>query len=714
MSTPERPVFNNRYEIHRRIGRGGMADVYLARDQLLDRPVAIKVLFPEFATDPSFVERFRREAQSAANLNHPNIVSVFDWGRQGGTYFIVMEYVNGRSLADILRKDGPLLPQRAAEVAADVAGALGFAHRNAVVHRDVKPANILVSPDGAVKVTDFGIARVLNAPTEQGLTQAGAVMGTATYFSPEQAQGANPDPRSDLYSLGIVMYEMVAGRPPFSGENPVAIAYKQVHDQPLPPSRFAPDLPMAYEAITLRLLAKSPSSRYQSADDLRVDLRRFREGRLSGGDPLTGSVPMQPSGAQAGYGRGPAGTPTAAVPPIGMGAGGPGVADGGPGDPTRMAPVSPSMARAQEAYQSTRAVPAQQPPSSAAGPYLDPEPPRRTGIFVLVVLVAVALVVGLVFVLLRVLDKSNTATEKVLVQNVLQKTQADAEAILKGQGLTPEVTVVANPQIPAGIVFAQDPVAGTSVDKDSVVKLQVAAGPTKVTVPDFTNKPQADAIDALSKLKLVPDVTSEPSDTVAAGLVISQDPPAGEVDEGSTVKLVVSLGKGQIAITNVAGLDQADAVAQLTKQGFNAKVQSEPSDTVAQNKVIRTDPPAGTMADKDSVVTIFVSSGAAPVVVPNVVGLSESAATDQLQAAGLRRQVVTVDVPFGSPKDGTVIGQNPQANDQVPKNSVVTIQVAKAGPAPTTTTTTAPQTTTTTTVKPTTTTAAGSTTTAKP
>ena len=205
----QQTVFNGRYELHRRLARGGMADVFLARDQLLDRPVAVKVLFPEFATDPNFVERFRREAQSAANLNHPNIVSVYDWGQEQGTYFIVMEYVDGRSLADILRTEGPLHPQRAAEVASDVAAALGFAHRNGVVHRDVKPGNVLISPTGQVKVADFGIARALGADPDSNLTQAGSVMGTATYFAPEQAQGLPLDPRSDLYSLGVVLYEAV-------------------------------------------------------------------------------------------------------------------------------------------------------------------------------------------------------------------------------------------------------------------------------------------------------------------------------------------------------------------------------------------------------------------------------------------------------------------------------------------------------------------------
>ena len=274
----EATVINDRYEIHKRIGRGGMADVFLARDLLLDRQVAIKVLFPEFAIDPNFVERFRREAQAAANLSHPNIVNVYDWGKYAGTYFIAMEYVQGRTLAEILRTNRQLTAKQAAEIASEVAAALGFAHEAGLAHRDIKPANILIGSNGQVKVADFGIARAMNAPTESNLTQAGAVMGTATYFSPEQAQGAQPDPRSDLYSLGIVMYEMVAGRPPFTGENPVSIAYKQVHDPPQPLNQIVADIPRPFEAIVAKLLAKDPKLRYPSAHALRDDLRRFRNG----------------------------------------------------------------------------------------------------------------------------------------------------------------------------------------------------------------------------------------------------------------------------------------------------------------------------------------------------------------------------------------------------------------------------------------------------
>ncbi|HEY2430239.1 MAG TPA: protein kinase, partial [Acidimicrobiales bacterium] len=283
MATPPHQVYGDRYEPVRLVARGGMAEVWLAHDGLLDRLVALKVLFPELSVDRNFVERFRREAQAAANLSHPNIVSVYDWGEVGGTYFIVMEYVEGWALSGLLREEGPFLADRAAAVGAEVGAALGFAHRSGVIHRDVKPGNVLITADDHVKVTDFGIARAAN--TDDHLTQTGAVMGTATYFSPEQAQGLPVDQRSDVYSLGVVLYEMVTGRPPFVADGPVAVAYKHVHEDALPPTEVVPEVPAAFEAVIMQALAKDLRDRYASAEELRADLLRFRQGRPVLADP---------------------------------------------------------------------------------------------------------------------------------------------------------------------------------------------------------------------------------------------------------------------------------------------------------------------------------------------------------------------------------------------------------------------------------------------
>src|SRR5487761_2248143 len=314
MTTPRPPIYNGRYELESQVARGGTAQVYLARDIILGRPVALKVLFPELSTDHAFVERFRREAQAAASLSHPNIVPVYDWGESDDTHFIVMEYVDGEPLASIIHTQAPIAPGSAAQVAADIAKALSYAHRHGVVHRDVKPGNVLITSDGQVKVTDFGIARAMGSIDDQ-VTQTGLVMGTATYFSPEQAQGLDVDGRSDIYALGVVLYEMLVGRPPFVGDTPVSIAYQHVQETPPRPRSLNPEIPAALEAIVLQAIAKLPAERYQSADDLRADLERFLRNQTVlatppsefAGAPLTEAMPRSATAA-------PAEAPTATEP----------------------------------------------------------------------------------------------------------------------------------------------------------------------------------------------------------------------------------------------------------------------------------------------------------------------------------------------------------------------------------------------------------------
>lgn len=430
MSNREQVVLNDRYELQRRVGRGGMAEVFLARDRLLDRPVAIKILFPEFATDPSFVERFKREAQSSANLTHPNIVGVYDWGKEHGTYFIVMEFVDGRTLSDILRAEGPLPPERAARIAADVAAALGSAHASGVVHRDVKPGNILITEGGEVKVADFGIARAITGTSEDNLTQTGSVMGTATYFSPEQAQGKPVDARSDLYSLGIVLYELVSGKPPFTADSPVAIAYKHVQE-PLPPLRAkVPSLPTGYEAVTVKALDKNPDNRYADAAAMRDDLLRFAAGRpVLAEDDLARTTAASASGAD---------TPPGGTPPVA---------------------------------------------GAAASEYV--EQPNRTGWFIGAIIVLLVVLAGLVFAFGRQLGIFGDGDEQIVVPAMINRPIEEAEAALEAIGLEPVRNEhEAAGDEPVGIVLDQNPDAETKVDKGSKVVLTVAVSPDRSVIPD--------------------------------------------------------------------------------------------------------------------------------------------------------------------------------------------------------------------------------------
>jgi serine/threonine-protein kinase len=632
MSQQSAQVFSGRYEILRHLARGGMAEVYLAHDLMLDRRVALKVLFPELSTDRNFVERFRREAQAAANLSHPNIVSIYDWGEEDGTYFIVMEYIEGRTLGQIIRGEGPLLADRAAEIGADVAAALAFAHRSGVVHRDVKPGNVLISPSGQVKVTDFGIARAANS--DQDLTQTGAVMGTATYFSPEQAQGNKVDGRSDEYSLGVVLYEMVVGKPPFQGDNPMAIAYKHVREEPVPPRRVNPDVPEAFEAIVLQAMAKNPNDRYMSADELRQDLLRFRQGRMVLANP------------------------TVAVPVI---------------DTTVAAP----------AFEATRTMD-RTTTGRPAGP--PPPPPKRgTGAFVVLLIVLLAILGGLLwFVANETGLIGDQSAKKVEMPLVLGKTQDEATSQLEELGLEVLVTTEASDQQEAGRVFAQDPPGGNQVDKGAQVTIKVAAEAQKVKLPNFVGKDIDDAQDLAEASGLNLTKTEETSDTVAADKVIRQNPAAGgEVPKGSNVDVVVSSGKDQVAVPDVSGDEAADAANSLGQAGFKTKTSREPSSTVDQGKVIRTDPPAGDRVEKGSTVTMIVSDGPEQITVPNVIGKTGDEAKAEIEAAGLvYKEAATA--PSNADQDGKVVQQNPSGGTKVEKGTTVTVRLGKASVVPTT------------------------------
>ena len=639
MSDQGPQVFNDRYEVHRRIARGGMADVYLARDLLLDRPVALKVLFAEFATDPSFVQRFRREAQAAANLSHPNIVSVYDSGESHGTYFIVMEYIEGRSLAQIIRDEGPLSPDRAADITTDVAAALGFAHRNGVIHRDVKPGNVLISPIGQVKVTDFGIARAVT--TQENLTQTGTVMGTATYFSPEQARGEQVDPRSDVYSLGVVLYEMLTGTPPFSGENPVAVAYKHVQEMPPTPRLANPRIPTSLEAITLKSLAKNPANRYPSADELAADLRRFRDGREVLAEPVL-------------------------APPT--------------GDVTTAVRTDPADA--------TRAVAAAGPATMVGGSaYRTDAPPRRNGaMFIVVLLVLLALLAALLFLLGRTIGLGGGSTAQVVVPDVLNKPVADAQTALTDAGFKVKVEQRENEQVPEGTVFDQDPGPGQKVDKGSDVTIVVSSAGAPIEVPNLVGEKDSDADAQLQAIGLTADFERVDDPNVEAGTVTEQDPAAGEtLPKGSAVKLKVSNGPGQAEVPDVKGKDPTAAANELGRAGFETTLAEEPSDDVDEGKVTRTDPPAGTELDKGETVTIYVSSGKSTAIVPNVVGKTEADAVSALQAAGFRVVRISQTVALEA-NDGKVIDQSPSGGSEAEKGSTVTITVGRSATGTTTTT----------------------------
>ncbi len=669
-------VINDRYEVHKRIGRGGMADVFSARDLLLDRQVAIKVLFPEFATDDNFVERFRREAQSAANLSHPNIVNVYDWGKYEGTYFIAMEEVQGRTLADVLKTNGQLTSKQSAEIASEVAAALGFAHEKGTAHRDIKPANILIGKNGQVKVADFGIARAMNAPTESNLTLVGSVMGTATYFSPEQAQGAQPDPRSDLYSLGIVMYEMVAGRTPFTGDNPVSIAYKQVHDAPQPLVQIVADVPKAYEAMVAKLLAKDPKVRYPSAGALRDDLRRFRN-----------DEPVQALVAATAKARPPAAAVAgAAAATAAMTAAASGYAATTANPQAAVAPVNPQSA----AVPSTGMYEAGYPTgASSEAAYYD-SGGSRTGWYALAAFVAlIALVVGGVLLFQAIGPDDQTAEpSQFILEDYSNRPLAIVAAELSELGLLFTTIEEENASVPFGFVHRTDPAAGEVVLENQQIQVFFNPDPQLQNVPNVIGQNIEDATAALEAMGFnVGTVTTDDTSDLGEGTVLSTEPEAGTpVPQGTTVDITVAGRRNTVPVPGVVGFIEQQAIDTLEASPYEFAVTVEriPSETIDEGFVISTSPGQGELVERGGSITLQVSSGPAPVAVPVVEGLTQGEATNRLRADGFNVETRFQDVPPGSSNDGVVIAQDPAAATRLDRGSTVTITVGRSTIAVTT------------------------------
>jgi serine/threonine-protein kinase len=607
-----------------------MADVYLAEDQELGRRVALKLLNDRHAADDQFVERFRREAQSAAGLNHPNIVSIFDRGRAEGTYYIAMEYLDGRTLKELLVRNGPTPIPIAIDYARQILGALSFAHRNGIIHRDIKPHNIVVGGDGRLKVTDFGIAR----SGASQMTEAGSIVGTAQYLSPEQARGAPVDPRSDLYSLGIVLYEMLTGNVPFTGDTPVEIAMKHLSQIPEPPSKLRPDVPHDLDAVVMRALSKEPDQRYGSTEEMDADLARVARGVAVA--PETEDAMTQ---VLAGVGATTAQTmitrPRAVAPP----------------------PAPPS-------YRS---------PS----PYYDyEEPPRGRSIWpwLLALGLIIAGAIGGWFLYTKIQQQLDN-NRPVAVPDV-RLVQKDL-AVLKIQqaGLKPLVVKAADDNVSAGQVIDENPGGGAKVGKGSTVTLRVSTGKPKVQVPDVRGRTVTDAITALVQTGLNPKIvhlySPQPPDTVTG-----QFPSAGDqVVKGSNVRINVSRGAKPVPIPDVTGQPYLNAKSALEGQGFVVKRVYIQSDQAA-GVVASESPSPGTPSQKGATITLSVSKGPSTTQVPAVLNLNQAEAEQRITDAGLVPSVAYQPVTDPS-QDGIVTAQNPGPGAGAKTGDVVIITVGQ-------------------------------------
>lgn len=579
--TSEPKQYGGRYSVSGTIASGGMAEVFIAHDEMLNRPVALKILHPQFAKDTSFIERFRREAQAAASINDPRIVSIYDWGSDDGTYYIVMEYVEGKTLREIISSEGPLTPERAVEITADVCGALHLAHQKGIVHRDVKPANIAITKTGQTKVMDFGIARAA-ADGGQTMTQTGTVIGTANYFSPEQAQGLAVDARSDVYSAGVVLYEMLTREVPFKADTAVAIAYKHVKEDPVPPSALNAEIPAELDAIVMKALAKNPDNRYATAAEMQQDLTR-----LLRGDPVE-ATPLLP----------------------------------------------PDQTAMMQSADRTTVMPVEVTGSAS---------PRRKAIAY--ALISAMFISLLILGLLGLYSLFGHNGAQVEVPDVRGQALEQAQKTLKALGLHGEVgSQDFSETVKEGSVISQDPEDGRKLAKGSSVSLVISKGAARVDVPDLVNKNKTEAEALLKAAGLeLGAVNNTFNSEVPSGQILSQDPRGGQrVDRGSSVDVVISGGKQTHRVPNLVGLDEQSARSRLLDANLNPAVNATCNVSESNDKVLAQDPPPGTELEEGSTVTLSVNKTAK---VPNVIGQSEASAKAELEAAGFKVEIIENDQP---------------------------------------------------------------------
>ena len=682
MSDAPYEVLASRYELHRQLATGGSADVFLARDQLLNRPVAVKILNATLSEDEAFVQRLRQEAQVVASLNHQNIVGVFDQGEQDGAPFIVMEYVDGQSLAEILRNEGRLDPDRAASITVDIAAALDAAHRQGMVHMDVKPGNVLVTKDGQVKLADFGIAKALNEGNETDLTiEDGTVMGTATYLSPEQAQGQKVGPRSDVYSLAVVLYEMLGGRPPFAGGNPGEIARQHVEVTPASLRAMGVDIAQSLEAITLKGLAKNTDHRYPTVRDFAADLKRYLGGAHNLNTKNT-AAPTPVTRPVTGRSTPPEDA-TTVIPVTGPGVTAPaaGVVVGAAAGAARSA----SPQDAPLGITTAPTAPAVEPVVSAQPIVIRSDDTwKRNVLFFVFFCVLLVLLAFLAQSLFAVLSDSSSETdlteipataETVTVESFINLEQGQAEALIETAGLIPIITAEPNSDVAEGRVFAQDPRAGAIVEEGSTIEITISQAEGQLEVPTLVELTREEAERQLARSGFTPSVVELDHNTVPAGVVIRQEPASGvSAERGSVVLFEVSLGPSERTVPDLEGTEFNSALEALFELDFRTAVVEEASATVEEGLVIRTEPEAGSLLRGREIVTIFTSSGVALVPVPSVIGLLPDTARQQLVASGF---VVEIDFePAANPNDiNRVLAQSPDANIEQQEGEVVRIVV---------------------------------------